>query len=358
MPKAKRKSNPEAPTGNLKGDQTQQGEVDREEPGPPTPKTKSAPWQETLLTLIANQQEQIALLRKSNTAEPTPSTSADGTLTGQASTLTPPTSLTTWASFRLSDFDPDKSNFTIEEWLEDASKLKGELGVSDVVMIAKAGEALSGRGYRYYCDWRPVRRGWENFCKDLIVAFPDRETPGVRAFTAATLRSKDCESFSDYGNQKLRCIHRFCGALPWVTILSMIEYGLDHGEAQASIRIRRPGDERELLKLLSEIDGRRHKHQAVVGSRSFDTVGTKSGARSTAQRPGRSDPFLFRGKCSDCGRVGHRHEDCRVPQTTKKPVEAEKPEKPTESKVPTCTYCKKVLKVPVSLNTQGRRKCD
>jgi hypothetical protein len=214
MPKAKRKSNPEVLTGNVEGDQTQQVEVDREEPGPPSPKRKSAPWQETLLTLIANQQEQIALLRKSNTA------------TAQASTLTPPTSLTTWASFRLSEFDPDKSNFTIEEWLEDASKLKGELGASDVVMIAKAGEALRGRGYRYYCDWRPVRRGWENFCKDLIVAFPDRETPGVRAFTAASLRSKDCESLSDYGNQKLRCINRFCDALPWATILSMIDSGV------------------------------------------------------------------------------------------------------------------------------------
>jgi hypothetical protein len=50
----------------------------------PSPKRKSAPWQETLLTLIANQQEQIALLRKSNTAGPTPNMSADGTLTAQA----------------------------------------------------------------------------------------------------------------------------------------------------------------------------------------------------------------------------------------------------------------------------------
>jgi hypothetical protein len=161
-------------------------------------------------------------------------------------------------------------------------------------MIAKAGEALRDRGYRYYCDWRPVRRGWENFCKDLIVAFPDRETPGVRAFTVATLRSKNCESLSDYGNQKLRCIHRFCDALPWATILSMIEYGLDHGEAQASIRIRQPGDERELLKLLSEIDGRRRKHQAVVGSRSFDTVGTKREQKAGGRWPSGKERRLSR----------------------------------------------------------------
>jgi hypothetical protein len=98
----------------------------------------------------------------------------------------------------------------------------------------------------------------------------------------------------------------------------MIEYGLDHGEAQASIRIRQPGDERELLKLLSEIDGRRRKYQAVVGSRSFDTVGTKSAARSTAQRPGRSGPF-FRGKCFNCGRVGHRQETVAYSRQLKNP---------------------------------------
>jgi hypothetical protein len=218
-----------------------------------------------------------------------------------------------WALFRLSDFDPDKSNFTIEEWLEDASKLKGVLGASDLIMIAKAGDALRGRAYRYYCDWRLVRRGWEDFCKDLGGGFSDRETPSVRAFMAATLRSKDCESLSDYGNQKLRRIHRFCDALPWAS-LSMVEYGLDHAEAQASIRIRQPEDERELLKLLSEIDGHRRKYQTVVGSRSCDAVETKSAARSTVQRPGVSGSS-FRGKCFNCGRVYHRQENCRVSQT-------------------------------------------
>ncbi|KAH0820619.1 hypothetical protein GEV33_002172 [Tenebrio molitor] len=317
MPEAKRKRNPEAPTENPVEDQAEQVEIDREEPGLPPPKRKSVPWQETLLTLIANQQEQIAELRKSNMAGPTPSTSTDGTLIAQTPAPTPPTSLTTWASFRLSEFDPDKSNFTIEEWLEDASKLKGELGASDLIMIAKAGEALRGRAYRYYCDWRPVRRGWEDFCKDLGVAFPDRETPGVRAFMAATLRSKDCESLSDYGNQKLRRIYRFCDALPWATRLSMVEYGLDHAEAQASIRIRQPGDERELLKLLSEIDGHRRKHQTVVDPRSCD-----------------ADPLFVESVLIVAGLViAKKTVVCR--RQLKKTIEIEKPEKPTESKVST-----------------------
>jgi hypothetical protein len=105
--------------------------------------------------------------------------------------------------------------------------LKVELFVGDTLMIVKAGEALKGRAHEYYVDWRPVQRTWDEFCSDLTVAFPDRETPGARAYTAATLRSRDCTSLSDYGIQKLRTIHHFHSALPWNTILSIVEYGLE-----------------------------------------------------------------------------------------------------------------------------------
>jgi hypothetical protein len=62
---------------------------------------------------------------------------------------------------------------------------------------------------------------------------------------------------SDYGIKKLRLVKRFYSELPWNIILSMAEYGLDHNEAQAAIRIQKPCDDRELLKLLSEFDARR-----------------------------------------------------------------------------------------------------
>jgi hypothetical protein len=120
MPKAKRKSNPEVPTGNLEGDQTHQVEVDREEPGPPSAKEEECTLARNPPHASSKSTGTNCIIAKSQYG----STSADGTLTAQASTLTPPTSLTTWASFRLSEFDPDKSDFTIEEWLGDASKLK------------------------------------------------------------------------------------------------------------------------------------------------------------------------------------------------------------------------------------------
>ncbi|KYB24603.1 hypothetical protein TcasGA2_TC031345 [Tribolium castaneum] len=242
-------------------------EEEQQDNHPPAPKRAKVVWQETLIALVAAQQKQLSemteITRHSKMATgPTPSTSATGEGSAQALANT---------SFRLSEFNPESSDYAIEEWLDIATKLKAELHIGDVLMIAKAGEALKGSAHRYYCDWRPVHRTWDEFCKDLIVAFPDRETPGARAFTAATLRSRDCESLSDYGIRKLRSINRFHRDLPWNTILSMVEYGLDHGEAQATIRMHQPTGDRELLKILSEFDARRRKQRVVQNQSSRST---------------------------------------------------------------------------------------
>jgi hypothetical protein len=66
-------------------------------------------------------------------------------------------------SFRLPGFDPDKSSFAVTEWLEDVTRLKTDLTLSDIVMIAKAGEALENRAFQYYFEWRPFQRTWQNF---------------------------------------------------------------------------------------------------------------------------------------------------------------------------------------------------
>nr|KAH0807379.1 hypothetical protein GEV33_015412 [Tenebrio molitor] len=200
-------------------------------------------WQDTLLALMTNQQKQMAeLAQQAKMATPLQPTPVDNA----------PASVSV-TSFRLPGFDPDKSSFAVTEWLEDATRLKTDLTLSDTVMIAKAGEALENRAFQYYSEWRPFQRTWQNFCDDLTVAFPDRETPGGRAFIAATLRSRDCDSLGDYGNQKLRNIRRFHDGLPWSTVVSMVEYGLDHNEARTAIHLQQPPSERELLKLLMPI---------------------------------------------------------------------------------------------------------
>jgi hypothetical protein len=50
--------------------------------------------------------------------------------------------------FKLAEFNPDTS-YAIEEWRDDATKLKNELHVGDILMIVKAGVALKGRAHHY-----------------------------------------------------------------------------------------------------------------------------------------------------------------------------------------------------------------
>lgn len=245
-------------------------------------------------------------------------------------------------------FNPDTSDHTIEEWLSTATKLKEELNVGDVLMIAKAGEALKGRAHGYYCDWRPMSRTWKEFCSDFVVAFPDRETPGTRAFIAATLRSRDCDTLGDYGIRKVRAIQRFCSAIPWETIVSMIDFGLDHAEAQATIRIQQPKTEREIFKLLTEFDARRRKHRMVSDLRVTNFVNNRVNDANNETLRRRNKPVL-KSKCFNCGQLGHHQVACQnkdkntfnfVNNVNDK--EPDKAIKKPEETPPTCNHCKKI----------------
>lgn len=311
----------------------------------PPASSKQLCWQETLIQLFATQQQQLAeLTRQTKMAtatcqSPTPSVSgevfnAQATMYGNVHA----------SSFKLTSFDPDKSAYSIEEWLDDATKLKEELKISDYLMIVKASEALKNRGYRYCCDWRPLNRTWKNLCDDLITAFPDKETPGARAYKASTLRSRDCESLCDYGTQKLRSISRFHNSLPWEKVLSMVEFGLDHTEARSALRIQNPDCDRELLKLLSEFDARR-----AGPSRLFKPVEMpRSRVEHNDKRqrepkdsvmPDRPNK-VFKGVCFKCGRPGHQQAACY--ERSKDESVKEPKDKSGSTNIPSCTHCKMI----------------
>lgn len=83
-------------------------------PGAKCPKVK---WQETLVNLVAVQQQQIALLTSqsqtksvTSSLQPTPNDSRMEVSSAQVQ------------SFKITSYD--KSSYPINEWLEDCSKLK------------------------------------------------------------------------------------------------------------------------------------------------------------------------------------------------------------------------------------------
>lgn len=289
-------------------------------------------WQETLIQLVAAQHKQIAELAKqtkiamstSSGLQPTPNQLVASVEDGAGSSAQAPAAPGSgYTTFKLTSYDPDDSAYAIHEWLEDATRLKDELNVTDNLMIAKASEALKNRGNRYCCDWRPIRRTWENFCADLITAFPDKETPGARAFRAATLRSRDCDSLCDYGNEKLRSIHRFYDNLPWDKVLSIVEYGLDHAEARASLHIQLPQSERDVMTILSEFDARRNAKRALEKKPRFELIGHEKSNKK------------FKATCFKCGRIRHRQDTCRSNSTQSENGRQD------VSNIPSCIHCKK-----------------
>ncbi|KAJ8975684.1 hypothetical protein NQ317_001785 [Molorchus minor] len=87
--------------------------------GPPDSKRPKVQWQETLIQLIAAQQQQIADLQQTKMVAPTPKVpKPEGHM---------PTS--THALFKVARYNPSSSAYMMEEWLDDVTKLKTELNV-------------------------------------------------------------------------------------------------------------------------------------------------------------------------------------------------------------------------------------
>jgi hypothetical protein len=197
------------------------------------------------------------------------------------------------------------------------------------------------------------------------VAFPDRKTPGGCAFIAATLRSRDCSSLGDYGNRKLRNIRRFHDGLPCRTVVSMVEYKLDHNEARTAIHLPQPASERELLKLLSACDAKRNLiHSAYWSFRRADRLssrrhpspprrrspqrhqseqgrGRSSSPRQSGNRrssaPQAAASTSITGNCSNCGIQGHRKDECPTLRSTSEQRGTSRTA--AETSQSKCTFC-------------------
>lgn len=87
--------------------------------------------------------------------------------------------ITTAASqIRLATFDPDDTPFTML-WMDDVSRIKHEFGISDTLIVLKAGHALRVWAVRFYQHWQPIIRDWDSFRPDFQIAFPEQGTPAT-----------------------------------------------------------------------------------------------------------------------------------------------------------------------------------
>lgn len=61
-------------------------------------------------------------------------------------------------SFNFTSYDPNKSNYPAQEWLNEVNRVRIKYKVDDCLAILKAGEALRDEGRRFYDGWAPLTR--------------------------------------------------------------------------------------------------------------------------------------------------------------------------------------------------------
>lgn len=252
------------------------------------------------------------------------------------------------AHIRLSPFDPDDTPFSMTEWMDDVTRIQQEIGISDTLIVLKAGDALRGRAARFYKQWKPLVRDWVTFRQNFEVAFPEQGTPATRMRACLAIVSADYASLVEYGNTKLAAIKRFYAGFPWEIILSLLEDDLQDKEVKSRISIQEPTCEADLLKLLAACDARKsseRKQQPLSTQTGGTTDRFRKRRRDSPPRYARAGPSMFPGKCRKCDRYGHKQVDCKQVTKTSGELTAfgptgTSPDKSTANKV--CTYCKKI----------------
>lgn len=228
-------------------------------------------------------------------------------------------------NFNFTGFDPNNSTYPAHEWLEEVNKIRIKYKVDDCLAIIKAGQALRGEGRRFYDGWAPLSRTWASFQDDFLTAFPDHESWANKFKRAFEVNCSQFETFSEYARIKVRDLYRFHSDLPWEKVLSIVIEGINSNFIFESVRIQSPSNLSELILIL-------RKHEATKRKISTDR---KSDSNVQPFKRRRQDS-TFSGKCFNCGKTGHKKEDCRYLQSGNK---FNKNLKATPSE---CTFCKRV----------------
>lgn len=259
------------------------------------------------------------------------------------------------AHIKLSTFDPDDTPFTMTEWMDEVTRIQQEFGLSDTLIVLKAGDALRGRAARFYKHWKPIARDWVSFRRDFEVAFPEQGTAATRVRACLAIKSSDFSSLVEYGNAKLAAIKRFYANFPWHIILSLLEYDVQNSEVKNRICLQAPSCETDLLKLLAVCDAR-----TVTETRAASNNYLESRERSRKRHHnhpyhsrGSRSSSVSSGKCRKCHQYGHIQADCKQwirstfhtgqdgPSSSGTRPNALHAENNKKSTIVSCNYCKK-----------------